>query len=116
MNLKSLKNIKVPTKSDLINRMERFEKEYENQYPKILKKISISKGEKKKRILEFKKDVDNMKKMSDKLKSMLYSKGIKGKLIKTKFIMFESKKFLFAMIKILNKYKKEDCDIDNFEV
>lgn len=110
-----LKKYKVPSKEELLKRVQVFELEYESQSKIIEDKLKVSSGDNKIRIIQYKTDLNKFKDMSDSLKRILLKKGIRGKLSQTKFIMISSKKYLLFNIKIVRKYKKEDCDIVNFE-
>jgi len=107
---------KVPTKSQLLVRLQEFNEEYIKQYLKILEKLKIASGTNKKRIANFKKDVEKLKERADKLKQLLEKKGIRGKLSTTKFYAIDANRYMLTTIKFLSKYKKEDCDIKNFKV
>jgi len=104
---------KFPNLNSVLEALEDFYNEYNKQRPIIDKKLKIAKGNKKQRIEEFSNDLEKLRENSDKLKDMLLHGS---KLSKLKFIMIGSKKRQIEAIRMIRKYKKEDCDIDNFEV
>lgn len=105
-----------PSKKNTTTKLDEFKKEFNNQYPLIIKKIELSSGNNKERLLEFKKDVEKLKKMSDDSEKILKSKGIRNKFKQTRFIMISSNKYMIFVLKMIKKYKKEDCNIENFEI
>lgn len=114
--IKSIRGIKIPTKQELAKKIQIFESEYDIQSVKIKEKIKIAKGENLKRILEYKEDLDKLKRMSEEMKMVMNKKGIRGHFSKTKFFMITSKRYLIFCVKMGRKYKKENSDIDNFPV
>lgn len=112
------KGLEIPkiTPLELQKRIEKFDNAFSEQLPEIERKLEMAIGENKKQIQEFKNDILEMKKITDKIKKLRNEKGIKGKFKLTKFFMVESRKGMIFSLKMLNKWKKYKGDIKNFPV
>jgi len=107
-------NIPNVTQSDLNKKIDSFYISLNEQIPEINEKLKFATGENKRNIEDFKTDVLKMKELVDKLVSIRDSKGIKAKFKYTKFVMVETRKAMYLGIKIARKWKKFDCNIENF--
>lgn len=112
--MKSIKGIKVPTPEEMKKRIAVFEDDYDYQMKKIEEKLHKVEGKRKERLEEFKKDLHELKKMSDHMKEVMNKEGFRGKLSKAKFISVTSRKYLVHTLRFMRKYKKENCDVINF--
>lgn len=118
---KELKKIKE-SPEQVHKRIAIFYEEYNKQSiiidEKLKQTLSLQHKENYNRILEYKNDVDNLKSKIDKFVIDIEDEKKKkslGEKIK------QSKMGVFVLIfrdmnRINNKYKKENCDIDNFKV
>jgi len=118
---KELKKVKE-SPEQIQKRIAVFYEEYNRQSiiidEKLKQTIKLDHKDEHDRILEFKKDIENLKIKIDRLVLDIQDEERKktlGEKIKN------SKMGVFVltfreMNKINNKYRKENCDIDNFEV
>ena len=126
MRMKKMMNIKKEIEkikcspNQLKQRIAIFYKEYNEIKPKINEKIKIAKGDNLKRLIEFSEDVETSKKIIDDLSKPYLNKEKTWKnRFKKALLPFQIKKFhllLRISYSMTQKYKKENCDINNFEV
>ena len=111
------------TPEDVQKRIAVFYEVYNKQYPICLEKLKESKKLKHidnyNRILSFKNDIENVKIKMDRMVFDMENDKTKDKslLQKVKKTRIGTFILLFRDLNNINmRYKKEDCDIDNFEV
>lgn len=116
-----MKKIKC-TPKQLKKRIAVFYEEYNLMQPIIKEKLKVANGENRTRLLNFIKDVEVSKKMIDYLAEP-YKEGYKASKLKSiykKALMPLQIKRFHLLLKhsysMSIKYKKENCDINNFEV
>jgi hypothetical protein len=98
-----------------------FYEEYNRQKKIIKEKIKIAKFDKLSKIEEYEKDLDDIKNKLDYFVNEMNENpeskmplGLKDKLLNIRIGRFML--LLKELNKLNHKYRKENCDIDNFEV